>query len=483
MPTSEASMRTAIVWFRRDLRLADNPALNAALASFDRVVPLYVHAPREEAPWQAGAASRWWLHHSLGSLDAALRKRGSALHVAKGSSLAALRRVIETTGAGAVFWNRLYEPAVIARDTRVKEALLEDGLDARSFNGALLFEPWEIETGQGGPYRVFTPFWRNERAKLEIRPPLPAPRALVSVESSAGLSVDALGLLPKIGWAAGFADAWQPGEVGAANLLRRFIADAIGDYPAARDLPATDGTSRLSPHLHFGEISPMQVAWALKALEHGATSASRSAGAEAYLREIGWREFSHHLLYHFPQTPDTNLNDNFDRFGWAVEDSAILARWQRGRTGIPIVDAGMRQLWATGWMHNRVRMLVASFLTKNLRQHWHLGARWFWDTLVDADLANNTQGWQWTAGTGADAAPYFRVFNAVTQASRFDAGGDYVRRWVPELAGFSGKGILQPWLDADRLRRSGYPPPMVDLGRSRDDALAAYKALRQDRAP
>jgi len=471
-------MSVALIWFRRDLRLGDNPALTLALKAHDTVVPLYIHAPDEEAPWQPGAASRWWLDHSLRALDADLRMRGSSLHVRQGASLPMLREVIRKTGAVAVYWNRLYEPALIARDTKIKQSLHDDGVDARSGNAALLFDPWEIATAQDEPYRVFTPFWRNARAKLGPRPPLLTPKRIPSRDAGKGTSIDALDLLPPIRWDAGIAQSWHPGEAGAMTALRAFRDRAVGEYPEARNIPGDAGTSRLSPHLHFGEISPMQIVWTLQEAARESRSAKQHAGIESFVREIGWREFSHHLLYHFPKTTDKNLNPKFDRFPWARKTPRQIERWQRGDTGIPIVDAGMRELWATGWMHNRVRMLVASFLTKNLRQHWLIGARWFWDTLVDADLANNTQGWQWTAGTGADAAPYFRIFNPVTQGKRFDPDGAYVRRWVPELAGFADDAIHEPWKDPARRVAAGYPEPMIDLPQSREAALAAYRSCK-----
>ncbi len=470
-------MSIALLWFRRDLRLADNLALAAALNAHDEIVPVYIHALDEEAPWQPGAASLWWLHHSLVALDADLRRRGSALQIRRGPASDTLRTLVRETGAQAVYWNRLYEPAAIVRDTRIKKVLRADGVDAQSFGGALLFDPWDIVTAQGEPYKMFTPFWRNARAKLAMRPPTKVPRQLRAPSLRANLAIATLDLLPRIPWDAGFHDAWQPGEAGARKMLRRFADRAVGDYATRRDFPGEAGTSRLSSHLHFGEISPMQIVWTLQ--EKSAGSAKRRLGTEAYIRELGWREFSHHLLYHFPKSANANLNATFDLFPWARKMPEQTHRWQRGETGIPIVDAGMRELWATGWMHNRVRMLTASFLTKNLRQHWLIGARWFWDTLVDADLANNTQGWQWTAGTGADAAPYFRIFNPVTQGLRFDPDGDYVRRWVPELRGFVGKSIHEPWSDPARLRASGYPrEPLVELGASREAALAAYRACK-----
>ncbi len=465
-------MSTAIVWFRRDLRLADNPALAAAVRAHDRVIPLHVHAPDEEAPWSPGAASRWWMHHSLSALDADLRGRGARLCLMAGDSLDSLRALAATVRASAVYWNRLYEPAITARDANIKARLRDDGIDARSFNAALLVEPWEIATATGSPYRMFTPFWRRARARLEPRPPLSAPPGIDDGRCAAGLSLDALDLLPRSGWDARFRESWRPGEGGANRALESFVAARLDTYADARDRPDRDGTSRLSPHLHFGEISPLQIVWAL---QDAARSVHPGAGAEPFLREIGWREFSHHLLYHFPHTPQNSLNPGFDDFAWAADDEALLGCWRRGETGIPIIDAGMRELWATGWMHNRVRMLAASFLTKNLRQHWRHGARWFWDTLVDADLANNTQGWQWSAGSGADAAPYFRVFNPVTQARKFDADGAYVRRWVPELRDLPAHRIHEPWKLASA---PAYPAPIVDLAGSRQRALAAWRAGR-----
>ncbi|MDC8015196.1 cryptochrome/photolyase family protein [Tahibacter soli] len=473
-------MSTAIVWFRRDLRLADNPALDAALAAHARVLPLYIHAPDEEAPWEPGAASRWWLHHSLAALADDLARRGARLHIARGASLDVLQALAHATGADAVYWNRLYEPAIVARDKRVKHELRAQGTAAHSHNGAMFAEPWEIETGQGGPYRVFTPYWRKLRATLEPRTPLPAPARIDAPALAGSLALDALGLLPRIPWDTGFHENWTPGEAGAHAALADFCGDGLVDYATDRDRPDLPGTSRLSPHLHFGEISPRQIHWQLDAYarDAGGRTQGLRAAAEPYLRELGWRDFSLHLLYHFPHTPERNLNPAFDAFPWAPRDDDALAAWRRGRTGVPIVDAGMRELWHTGWMHNRVRMVVASFLTKNLRQHWSHGARWFWDTLVDADLANNTQGWQWTAGTGADASPYFRIFNPVSQGERFDPDGSYVRRWVPELARFPAKLVHEPWKDATLLARSGYPEPVVDLKESREAALEAYQAMK-----
>ncbi len=460
----------ALVWFRRDLRLRDNSALQAAIdAGFDPL-PIYIHAPDEEAPWIPGAASHWWLHHSLSALDTDLRARGSSLCVRAGESLACLEQALADSDAKAVFWTRLYEPSLVRRDSHIKSTLSAKGIEARSGAGHLIFEPWEIKNGSDQPYRVFTPYWRNASARLPTDNPRPAPKTL-PVSKLQGLSLDSLGLLPALAWDSGFYAHWTPGEAGAARALDQFIDSALEDYAAGRDRPDRAGTSRLSPHLHFGEISPRQI---LHRLLAQATPGLRALAAP-YVRELGWRDFSHGLLFHFPHTSELPLQPNFEQFPWATVDAPKLKAWQRGNTGIPIVDAGMRELWTTGWMHNRVRMIVASFLTKNLRYHWLEGARWFWDTLVDADLANNTQGWQWSAGSGADAAPYFRIFNPIAQGERFDPKGEYVKRHVPELSHLPAQSIHQPWT-AGGVR--SYPKPIVDLKQSRQEALDAYAQMR-----
>lgn len=471
-------MTTAIMLFRRDLRLKDNPALAAACAAHTRVLPLYVHARNEEAPWQMGRASQWWLHHSLQALQQQLQQQGASLHLRQGDTLEVLRHVIERSGATAVYWNRLYEPALIKRDTHIKQVLGELGIEVHSYSAALWREPWQVETKHGEPYRVFTPYWRSVRPALQVTAPLPEPTGARWAELPVSLPLEAFGLLPRIRWDRGFEASWHPGEHGAWEALELFCDDALADYATGRDLPARHGTSRLSPHLHFGEISPRQI---LHALHEQAQrlDVRRRPDIEPYLRELGWREFAHHLLYHFPHTPTESFNPRFANFPWAPGDEPMLKRWQQGRTGIPLVDAGMRELWHTGWMHNRVRMVVASVLTKNLRQHWLHGARWFWDTLVDADLANNTLGWQWVAGCGADAAPYFRVFNPVTQARKFDPDATYLRRWLPELADMPSELVHEPWRDPSVSTRTGYPSPMLDLAASRMQALAAYETWRE----
>jgi deoxyribodipyrimidine photo-lyase len=463
-------MARALLWFRNDLRLADNPALDAMLHAGLEPVPVVVHAPGEEGDWAPGAASDAWRARSLHALDADLRARGSRLQVLRGPTQGALQRAARAVGAQAVYWNRRYEPAVEARDAAIKRALRADGLDARSHNGALLFEPWQVQTQAGDPYKVFTPFWRTALKQWRLAKTVEAPTALPEPPTlDDALDVDALGLAPALRWDRGFWETWTPGEAGAQAALESFVDNALDGYATQRDIPSLRGTSRLSPHLHFGEIAPWRIA-------HRLQGAGPATDRETYLKELGWREFAHHLLHHFPHTPEQNFNPRFDDFDWATPSDAQLDAWHRGRTGVPIVDAGLRELWATGWMHNRVRMIVGSFLTKHLRAHWRHGADWFWDTLVDADLANNTLGWQWVAGTGADAAPYHRVFNPVLQAQKFDPQGTYIARWVPELATLPPAQRHAPWTGT---RPKDYPAPIVDLAAGRADALAALAAIKR----
>jgi len=482
-------MSTHIVWFRRDLRLADNPALHAAIEDAECVVPLYIHAPQAEGDWPPGAASNWWLHHSLQALQADLRACSANLIVREGDPLAILRELITKTGAEAVHWGRCYEPAAIERDRAVKAGLRDDGVSVRSHNSALMAEPWTLATGNGDPYRVYSPFARRFHAFHTPTEPLPAPSYIrlpegVSDQPTGEVAIEALQLLPTIPWDEGLRAAWTPGEAGAQARLDSFMQTGAATYDTGRETPGTDGTSRLSPHLHFGELSPNQ-AWA--ACEAASGNSEAPSGIAHFQRELIWREFAYHLLYHYPHTVDTPLNPRFSDFPWrAPADYADdLRAFQRGQTGIPIVDAGMRQLWHCGWMHNRVRMIVGSFLTKNLLIPWQEGARWFWDTLVDADLASNTLGWQWAAGSGADAAPYFRIFNPVLQSQKFDGQGAYVRHWVPEIAALPDKALHAPWeAGAPTLRQAGislgqqYPKPLVDLKASRQRALAAYDKVK-----
>lgn len=473
----------ALVWFRIDLRLADNPALHAAMEQGGGAVPVFIHAPDEEAPWQPGGASRWWLHQSLTALQSSLRKAGSRLIIRRGPTLETLRALAKETGSDAIFWNRRYEPAVIARDAHVEKILRDESLKVESFNAALLNEPWAIQNQSGKPFQVFTPFWKHCMMDMEPAAPLSAPKALPSPDKwPKSLELNELELEPKINWAGGITDAWQPGEAGAHAHLKEFLSSAFEKYSLQRNHPDVTGTSRLSPYLHFGEISPRQIWHAVR--RYAESRNLKTWRASQYITELGWREFSHHLLYHFPRTTDEPLRSDFKHFRWH-KNAARLKAWQKGRTGYPIVDAGMRELWTTGWMHNRVRMIVASFLVKDLLLPWQSGARWFWDTLVDADLAQNTLGWQWTAGCGADAAPYFRVFNPVLQGEKFDPKGNYVRRWCPELAKLPDKWIHQPFnAPVDVFRVSGiawgrtYPRPVVNHAEAREAALEAFARIQ-----
>lgn len=472
---------TTLLWFRLDLRVTDNTALLAAVRQGGPVIPVFIWSPEEEGPWQPGAASRWWLHQSLTRLDASLRDRGSRLVVRRGPTLETIRELLEETGATAVCWNRRYEPACIDRDRRVKAALCHEGRLAESFNSSLLFEPWIVRSQQhGAPYQVFSAFWKACLAHREPEPPEPAPIDIKSPRRwPKTLSVPELGLEPTIDWAGGLRTSWRPGEAGALAEWNRFLDEGLSEYATERDRPDRVGTSRMSPHLHFGEIGIRQIWSTVRARPDG-----RAIASQFFLRELGWREFAHHLLFHFPHTPEQPLRENFAAFPWE-HDRENLRAWQRGLTGYPIVDAGMRELWHTGWMHNRVRMIVVSFLVKDLLIPWQEGAAWFWDTLVDADLANNTLGWQWTAGCGADAAPYFRIFNPVSQGEKFDPDGDYVRRWVPELDKLPSKWVHQPWeAPADALADAGielgrtYPCPMVDHREARSRALEALQRIK-----
>lgn len=469
-------MGPSLVWFRQDLRLADNPALHAAAERGEPIIPVYICSPEEEAGWEPGGAAQWWLHESLQSLAADLAERGSRLILRSGRTLPTLKKLAAQTGANAVYWNRRYEPAAVDCEEQVTLALKQEGIAAESRKGSALWEPWEISTGTGTPYKVFTPFYNACLKKGFDSEPLLAPQTLRAPDEwPRSDKLAQLDLAPQPDWAGGLRQAWRPGEEFAHRALERFVRGGLGRYSKDRDIPSVHGTSQLSPYLQWGEISPRQ-AWA---------AAGRS-GAESWKRQLIWREFARHLLHYFPHTTDAPLHTEFELFPWK-DDPEALKRWQRGETGYPIVDAGMRQLWHTGWMHNRVRMIAASFLVKDLMIPWQEGARWFWDTLVDADLANNTFGWQWTAGCGADAAPFFRIFNPMSQGDNFDPKGKYVRRWVPELASLSTKDIHEPWNASENvLRRAGielgkdYPYPMVDHTEARKTALAAYGQLRGD---
>lgn len=477
---------TTILWFGRDLRLADNHALAAAVSRGLAIVPLFILDDEDSGIWAAGGASRWWLHGSLEALGDSLGRRGSQLVLRRGKAEAIIDQIIQQTGASAIYWNHRYEPWARARNERLKKRLTERGIDAKSFNSALIREPWTLETRNGEPYRVFTPFWKALRAGGvdDIAPPPPRRLAApATFPDSDALSSWAL-LPKKPDWAAGLRKLWTPGETGAHERLRKFAEDAAPGYSDRRNVPGVEGTSRLSPHLHFGEIGPRQIWRMLITYATAQVGDPMGGGIETFLSEVAWREFSYHLLFHFPMLPSDPLRQEFRAFPW-VNDPVLLRAWQRGTTGYPIVDAGMRELWTTGWMHNRVRMIVASFLIKDLLVDWRQGETWFWDTLVDADLASNSASWQWVAGCGADAAPYFRVFNPSLQGAKFDPDGAYVRRWVPELTKLPDGLLHEPWaaraidLSAAGLRLGqDYPLPIVDHATARLRALASFRRIK-----
>ncbi len=477
------------MWFRTDLRVSDNLALTQAVASGQPL--LCVFCLEDDTPGHRphGGASRWWLHHALVDLQQALTARGAQLRYFRGPAATILPALCEATGATTVLWNRRYGHDATRIDAPLKTMLRERGLRCDSFNAALLYEPWEVATKAGDPARVFTPFWRQARARGEPRAPIPAPDSLRGFHHDAKLpdEVDLaeLALLPRTpDWAEGLRATFTPGETGAQQRLRDFLNNGLPHYATHRDRPDLDITSKLSAHLRFGDISPHQIwHYAGNAVAAGDTNASER-DLEKFRSELGWREFSYHLLHYNPELASKNFQPRFDHFPWR-EDAMALRAWQRGQTGYPIVDAGMRELWQTGTMHNRVRMIAASFLIKHVMIDWRHGEAWFWDTLCDADPANNAASWQWVAGSGADAAPYFRIFNPVLQGAKFDPDGTYVRRFVPELAGLASAHIHAPWQAPPALlAKAGitlgatYPRPLVELDHGRARALSAFASLQ-----
>ncbi|MCS5495730.1 DNA photolyase family protein [Cnuibacter physcomitrellae] len=451
---------TSVVWFRDDLRVHDNPALHEAVERGGPIVCLYVLDEESPRIRPLGGASRWWLHHSLEALASSLAELGLSLTLRRGPAEEVVSEVVDETSASAVFWNRRYGEPEREVDAALKSALRERGIEVKSFQGSLLHEPWTVLTGQGTPYRVFTPFYRSCLAQQAPRLPLPAPHDGLHHRRLPSDELSGWRLLPTHpDWAGGLRERWAPGEESARATLSEWLeSGGAGDYADEHDLPAEDSTSHLSPHLRWGEISPFEVWRAVS--QRRSRHRAEAEGATGYLRQIIWREFGYHLLFHYPQITTENLRTEFDRFPWEPADDDRLRPWRTGRTGIPLVDAGMRELWTTGYMHNRVRLVTGSFLVKNLRIHWKTGEEWFWDTLVDADPASNALNWQWVAGSGPDAAPYFRVFNPELQATKFDPHGEYVRRWVPERG------------------TDDYPAPIVDLAESRRAALDAYATIR-----
>lgn len=459
---------TAIVWLRNDLRLQDNPALYAAAKEYDIVVPLYIHNEHFGGKWAIGSASKWWLHHSLHAFS-----QQAPLALLTGDTTQVMNKVIEQLKPDAIYWNRRYEPYSIEFDTKLKTHLVESiGIKVQTFKASLLFEPWEQQNSSNKPYQVFTRFWQACLRDGVHQSPLPAPK--LSKLSTLDLKcdvVDDLQLLPtQPNWAKGFEQKWQVGEKAARSKLGNFIATGLNDYYEGRNFPSKKAVSELSPHLHFGEISPLQIWHEVEPL-----IAKFGKNASHFLSEIGWREFSHHLLFHFPNLHTNNFKPSFDNYPWD-NNPEDLKRWQQGQTGYPIVDAGMRELWHTGYMHNRVRMIVASFLIKDLFIDWRLGEEWFWDTLVDADLANNSASWQWVAGSGADAAPYYRIFNPVLQSQKFDPTGEYIRHWVPELSALNNHYIHEPWSAPSGMAKD-YPKRIVLHEHARQVAMQKYKQL------
>ncbi len=478
----------AIVWFRNDLRLSDNPALSAAVQTGAPVVCIYILEDDHSVRRAMGGASKWWLDKSLRALGADIAQRGGALVLRRGDPLEVLTTMTSTLSPSGVFWNRRYGEAERNADAAVKSALRDCGCEVRSFNGNLLTEPWEITTGSGGHYKVFTPYWRAVREVYTPPSPLAPPNQLAGGDLPSD-ALDDWNLHPsRPDWSSGLAQVWSPGEAGAAARLEAFIDGGLATYGEGRNRPDINtGTSGLSPHLAFGEISPAAIWRRVHRVMKASGSNASQDDAWTFLSEIGWREFSYVLLYHHPKLASESYNKDFRHMPWRAA-SGDLARWQEGRTGYPIVDAGMRQLWQTGWMHNRVRMIVSSFLTKHLLIRWQDGEAWFWDTLVDADPASNAASWQWVAGSGADASPYFRVFNPITQGQKFDPDGNYVRTFVPELAGMPAKHIHAPWeaprsvsLSAGLQPGSIYLAPVVDHKPARQRALDAYEEMKQKR--
>lgn len=480
-------MSTPIIfWHRQDLRTQDLPGLLAAAATGRPIIPCYILDDENPIPWQAGAASRWWLHHSLVSLDAELLSLGGRLVLRQGEASIALDRLLQDTGARDIYCSRMYEPWAAQLEQRLHERFSAQGINFKRYSGALLHEPENVLNLSGLPYKVFTPFWRSCRSKPE--PALPQsldPSIKWSLESFPSDDLEVWRLRPETpDWAASWAKWWSPGSAGARKKLDIFLEQGIDNYSDGRDYPALNSTTRLSPHLHFGEISPREVWHRIR--RAAAENSSLEGQAEKFFSELGWREFSHQLMHHYPHITERAFKEQFREFPWIHDESKLLA-WQQGKTGYPMVDAGMRELWHTGYMHNRVRMITASFLTKHLLIHWKEGAKWFWDTLLDADLANNTSGWQWVAGSGADASPYFRIFNPIIQGKKFDAEGEYIRQWVPELTQLPDRYLNCPWeAPADVLQSAkinlglDYPHPIVDHKAARESALAALASTRED---
>ena len=477
----DSSGTNVIFWFRQDLRISDNPGFSAACQR-GFIIPIYILDDVNAGIHKLGAASRWWLNSALEDLDESL---GGFLRFYVGDAHTLLPKLVQAYNAQGVFWNRCYEPWRINRDTKIKQQLSDSGIEVLTSNGSLLWEPWQVFKKNGDAYRVYTPFYR--RGCLSMPPPrspIPIPKEIRYAAPDRKLDACALSdlnLLSNNDWHLKLSKHWDVGEKNAQKCATDFVSKRLNDYREGRNFPYNSKVSRLSPYLRFGQISP-NVVWFMA--KNHSVKIERAESLDTFLSELGWREFSYYTMYHFPELPVKNLQARFDKFPWHMEGSHLRA-WEEGNTGFPLVDAGMRELWETGYMHNRVRMVVGSFLVKNLLIHWHHGQRWFWDCLVDADLASNSAGWQWVAGCGTDAAPFFRIFNPITQSEKFDAEGRYIRRFVPQLSKLSNKYIHAPWLaSSEALDAAGvklgdnYPHPIVDVKISRALALAAFEQTK-----
>lgn len=480
IPTSGIGccMQKALYWFRNDLRLSDNSAWKLAVDSGSEVFPLFIHSELEDGEWAIGDASKWWLHHALADLEQQLDAKGLKLILRQGKPQQVLQELINELEITHIYWNKRYIPHQFEVDDRLHTELVKTGIEVEVANSSLLAEPWDVSSGSGQPYRVYTPFLKAFPGQENQSPVDSEGMPVVPGNWPTSLTLGDLELLPKVEWDAGFKTFWNPTRAGAIERLHQFSEKAMASYKARRDFPGEDGTSRLSPYLHWGQIGPREIVALINTMPD-------SKGKETFFREVVWREFAYHVLFHNPHTPTQPLQPAYAEFPWR-ESEADLQAWREGKTGYPIVDAGMRQLWQTGWMHNRVRMVVASLLVKHLLLPWQEGAKWFWDTLVDADLASNTLGWQWAGGCGADAAPYFRVFNPILQGKKFDPDGDYIREYVPELAAVPNQFLHEPWEMPASMQEylktiigEHYPAPIIEHGFGRDRALAALQDLKE----
>lgn len=474
MKFDEMKNKPIIVLFRQDLRLEDNSALWHASKQNSPLILLYIFDDKTPGKWKIGGAQRWWLHHSLLKLKTEIEKKGGSLILRRGNAFDVLSDVASTTKPQSIYFNRCYEPYWIDFEKKVRNHFASQRIEVQSYNSSLLIEPWELLSKQGTHFKVYTHFFNAAVKDLQIPKTFPKPN-FESYNSIRSEKIEDWNLLPQHpNWAKEFSTMWCPGESGAHQKLKNFLRENLFKYDDRRNIPSTKGTSELSPHLHFGEIGPRQIYHEMN---------KEGKGAEVFFKELMWREFSYYLLYHFPQLPEKPFQSKFSKFEWSGKQSELEA-WQKGVVGYPIVDAGMRQLWRTGWMHNRVRMIVASFLVKDLFISWQKGEEWFWDTLVDADLANNAASWQWVAGCGADAAPYFRIFNPILQGEKFDPEGNYIRQWVPELSKMPSKYIHKPWEASEEILNmagvqlgKNYPYPIVEHAVARKKALEYFHKL------